>query len=384
MFAIRELYASLTIITVLSSYIVFWLHKSKLAGKGTLLWTYAMLSISCGLGLITLRGYISPELSIILSNSMNILGITILWYGIRQYVELPLLKWNYVLGALWISITGYGCYYFSAVAPSISMRITLTNSISAIPCTLLCYDLLRCSNKKFGKFLSTIYGITAILLVIRGLLAQRATSMASYLFSGWPTTALLLWTIFLILSTTFCLIMLLVEDQNNSLVRKANEDPLTGLFNRRAFHEMAPNIFLQPQEANTSLALLMLDLDHFKRINDSFGHATGDELLQHFSNQVASCLRPNDLMFRVGGEEFLIVIPNASPSMGTKLAEKIRTHVEKNPLINTNEAIPHTVSIGCTTACKKDSCLQITLNRADTALYAAKGRGRNCVETLFP
>lgn len=384
MFAIRELYASLTITALLASCIVFWLQNSKLAGKGTLLWAYAMFSISFGLGLITLRGYIPAELSIILANSMIIFGITLLWYGIRQYVQLPLLNWNYALGALCLGITAYGCYYFSTVTSSVSIRITLTNIVLAVPCMMLCYDLLKFGNKKFGNFLSATYGITAILLVIRGILALRATSMASYLLSGWLTTAFLLWAIFLLLSTTFNLIMLLVEDQNSSLARQAHEDPLTGLLNRRALHEMTPDDFFRLQKKNTSLALLMLDLDHFKHINDTFGHTTGDELLQHFSNQVSKCLQANDLMFRIGGEEFLIIAPNTPPKLAINLAEKIRTHVEKNPFISTNEAISHTVSIGCTTACKTDTCFRTALTRADTALYTAKGHGRNRVETLLP
>lgn len=384
MFAIRELFASLTITTLLSSGIVFWLQTSKLAGKGTLLWATAMFSLSCGLGLITLRGYIPAELSIILANSMIILGVTLLWYGIRQYVGLSLFTWNYVLGTLCVGVTAYGCYYFSAITPSVSIRITLTNILLAVPCMQLCHDLLKYSNRKFGKLLSATYGITAILLILRGILALQTTSVASFLLSGWLTTSFLLWAIFLMLSTTFNLIMLLVEDQNSSLARQAHEDPLTGLLNRRALHEMAPNNFFRVQGKNTSLALLMLDLDHFKHINDTFGHTTGDELLQHFSNQVSKCLQASDLMFRIGGEEFLIIAPNTSPKLAIDLAERIRTRVEKNPLINTTNAVPHTVSIGCTTACETDGCFRTALNRADTALYAAKGQGRNCVETILP
>lgn len=161
----------------------------------------------------------------------------------------------------------------------------------------------------------------------------------------------------------------------------ASTDYLTGLPNRRHFFtcmeaELARIQRLDSQRA----AVLMLDLDHFKRINDSFGHATGDVLLRHFAALVTDELRKIDTAGRIGGEEFAILLPGAGPDAALALAERLRQKVGETPLMQDGLAIPVTVSIGVAVMKKEDSNADASLIRADKALYRAKEGGRNRVE----
>lgn len=124
----------------------------------------------------------------------------------------------------------------------------------------------------------------------------------------------------------------------------------------------------------------MLDIDNFKQVNDTHGHAIGDALLRHFAREVSNCLRKGDSFYRVGGEEFLILISHASLSTVQSLGERIRKHIEQSPFPASSGSIHHTVSIGCAISNVDDTCLDPVIERADNALYAAKSNGRNRVE----
>lgn len=158
-------------------------------------------------------------------------------------------------------------------------------------------------------------------------------------------------------------------------------DYLTGLPNRRYFFtRMAAELARIQRLDSQRAAVLMLDLDHFKRINDNFGHATGDALLKHFATLIGNELRKIDTVGRVGGEEFAIILPGAAPDAARILAERLRQKVEETPLMHDGQAIPITVSIGVAVMKTTDGSADAALIRADKALYRAKEGGRNRVE----
>lgn len=161
----------------------------------------------------------------------------------------------------------------------------------------------------------------------------------------------------------------------------ASTDYLTGLHNRRYFFAQMEAELARIQRLDSQrAAVLMLDLDHFKRINDTFGHATGDELLKHFATIMADELRKIDTAGRVGGEEFAILLPGATGDAAGAFAERLRQKVEETPLIQDGQAIPITVSIGVSVMKADDGSSDAALIRADKALYRAKQSGRNRVE----
>jgi diguanylate cyclase (GGDEF)-like protein/PAS domain S-box-containing protein len=168
------------------------------------------------------------------------------------------------------------------------------------------------------------------------------------------------------------------------LVEMATTDFLTGLFNRRNFMaRMAAELDRLKRFDIPHAAVLMLDLDHFKRVNDNFGHAVGDAVLKHFATLVRDELRKIDTGGRVGGEEFAILLLGADLTAARQFAERLRAKVADTPLVHEGQSIPVTVSIGIATLDADDSSADAALTRADTALYEAKRTGRNrvCVST---
>lgn len=161
----------------------------------------------------------------------------------------------------------------------------------------------------------------------------------------------------------------------------ATTDFLTGLANRRHFiARMTDELARMQRRDSLDAAVLMLDLDHFKGINDRYGHATGDAMLKHFASLLQSELRKVDTAGRVGGEEFAILLPGALPADARVFADRIRSKVEDSPLSENGDTIGITVSIGITAMQGSDVSADTALNRADEALYRAKANGRNRVE----
>jgi diguanylate cyclase (GGDEF)-like protein len=152
-------------------------------------------------------------------------------------------------------------------------------------------------------------------------------------------------------------------------------DPLTGLLNRKAFETRFREIEQQAHLSGGSVCLIELDLDHFKRINDAFGHGRGDAVLKDMAYEVRKSLRTFELVYRVGGEEFLIVLPGTSLEDGMEIAERVRTVVEDSH----PAGMEVTVSLGVAQASGTAVCVADLYAEADSALYEAKRRGRNRV-----
>jgi diguanylate cyclase (GGDEF)-like protein len=157
----------------------------------------------------------------------------------------------------------------------------------------------------------------------------------------------------------------------------ATTDPLTGLYNRRRFLELGEYEIQREQRNRRGLALMVMDLDHFKRVNDQHGHAAGDEVLRRFAVVCKNNLRAMDSIGRIGGEEFAILLPETNLEEGTVIADKIRSVLAASPMSG-QSAISITVSIGVVLAGEREAFAHL-LARGDACLYAAKGQGRNRV-----
>ncbi len=165
-----------------------------------------------------------------------------------------------------------------------------------------------------------------------------------------------------------------VDALNKALGQLATTDPLTGVRNRRAFdHSLALELALV-ERRHTPLSLLMIDIDHFKQINDQFGHETGDKVLSAIAKLLGVCARAIDLVARVGGEEFAVILPNTGVDSALQVAERMRMVVAQADLLDQ----PTTISVGVAALREGESASGLYA-RADTALYMAKASGRNCV-----
>ncbi|MBT2337602.1 MULTISPECIES: GGDEF domain-containing protein [Pseudomonas] len=172
---------------------------------------------------------------------------------------------------------------------------------------------------------------------------------------------------------------LIVRENLEEQRQKALIDPLTGLPNRAAWTERLEQEVAQWQQHGNSLLLAMLDLDHFKRINDNYGHLAGDRVLKLIASVLRKRLRGGDFIARFGGEEFVLLVPDTPLAAGTKLAEALRAAIEACPFHFKGEPVTITVSMGMT-AFKPGEHSDTVLKRADQALYRAKSAGRNRIE----
>jgi diguanylate cyclase (GGDEF)-like protein len=165
------------------------------------------------------------------------------------------------------------------------------------------------------------------------------------------------------------------------LRRMATTDGLTGALNRAGFLALARSELEREHTSGRGTALMMIDVDHFKSINDRYGHAGGDLALKQLVMLLGGRTRRSDLLGRLGGEEFAIMLPDIAPEEAARMAERLVTNVAETPVLTGTGSIDMTVSIGLAIVTRSDTSIDQILARADAALYRAKGGGRNRVET---
>ncbi|MDX9688963.1 MAG: diguanylate cyclase [Proteobacteria bacterium] len=166
------------------------------------------------------------------------------------------------------------------------------------------------------------------------------------------------------------------------LFHQANTDALTGIHNRRFFMIQAEQEIRRAQRFSRSLSIIMMDLDHFKHINDTYGHAAGDCVLETVVHASLETLRESDIIGRLGGEEFAILLPETSLEAAIEVAGRLRIHIAETMAPTAKGAIQCTTSLGVTEMGPKDSTIDDLLSRADEALYSAKEKGRNRIEFI--
>lgn len=170
----------------------------------------------------------------------------------------------------------------------------------------------------------------------------------------------------------------------SELESQASRDALTGLVNRRYFLSAAEQHFQAAQRRPQGLALLIIDLDHFKQVNDQYGHLAGDQVLVAVAQAFTRHLRPGDCLGRLGGEEFALLLPETTPAEATETAERLRQATAALSLDIQQHSVRPTISIGIALLQKEDISLSNLMHRADLAMYAAKTQGRNRVVCATP
>jgi diguanylate cyclase (GGDEF)-like protein len=218
------------------------------------------------------------------------------------------------------------------------------------------------------------YGSRAVRAVVEpdSVLTEMTTNSALNLGSA-------LAFVVLVLALHATLMALVVTRLTGELRRMSRHDSLTGLLNRRAMEEL---LFAQVQRsvrAREPFAVMMLDLDHFKRVNDHYGHAVGDQALKHVAKLLRGSVREVDSLARFGGEEFVVLMPGASLVQAQPMAERLRERLCTTPLVVADTTVPLSISIGIAQWRGGEEDLSQLLVRADTALFRAKDQGRNRV-----
>lgn len=169
-----------------------------------------------------------------------------------------------------------------------------------------------------------------------------------------------------------------LEEKQTELTRLANTDPMTGLLNRRRFLARADEAILETQAEN-SLWVIMMDIDHFKRVNDTYGHAAGDVAIRDFAGVIRNCINTRGFIGRMGGEEFAAILTNCPVDEAYRIAERIRRNTAQMQTVSGSEVFRFTTSIGVAPWISGEISIEPALDRADKALYSAKSFGRNRV-----
>jgi response regulator receiver modulated diguanylate cyclase len=169
-----------------------------------------------------------------------------------------------------------------------------------------------------------------------------------------------------------------LKDSVDQSMEMAVTDQLTGLYNRRFMENQIAQLMKRALKSDEKLSIVIADIDHFKKINDVFGHDVGDDVLREFASRLATNFRPTDLCCRIGGEEFVIIMPNTAEDQAASIAERLRRHIAdaafKSPR---GDVIPVTVSAGIAGLIGRSDTPDALIRRADQALYSAKTQGRN-------
>ncbi|MDF2440552.1 MAG: hypothetical protein JWN98_1536 [Abditibacteriota bacterium] len=328
------------------------------------------------------RGHIPDFLSIVIANTMLIVAATFYYQALREFNdEAPPHGSVYALSALLFT----SFLYFTYVVPDMVIRIGLVSLIGAL-LLFACARTILAQGEPERPFSYWLTGLAFLVLalasVFRGLYMVAASGLwgqtpvglfdhgnlqnISYIFSNLAVVVL-----------TFGFVLMCGDKFNSNLHRLATLDSLTGSLNRGTMDLLIRKELSRSQRDGSTLSILLMDLDHFKRINDSFGHGVGDRVLQQFVTTISAHLRSHDLLGRFGGEEFIILLPNCSTAEAIVVAERIRLDTEQATVLHEQTPVCCTVSIGIATHHSQETDHIALLHRADKALYVAKNQGRN-------
>ena len=343
-----------------------------------------MWALSYGVGLVPILGLLWREhlpevLGVLMVQAGMSLGAFLYFWGCSVYTGRRLLsipRAIIFMGALLLLNL-----YFTVVQPHLQMRFALAGVGNGIFFLLTARTLAQGGYQRVPMryLVAAVAGAHGVFLLLRPLLFGIGAVQANASLAAQIPHLIMLEFLIALLFMAFGTLMLANEFTTNELRQLAEIDSLTSIFNRRAFFTLLNKALHQSQRTGMGLAVLVVDLDHFKSINDTYGHQGGDEVLRHFVQTATQCLRQQDVMGRLGGEEFAIFLPGVDAKGAQVVAERLRAAVASRPAALQQGSHALTISLGLT-LCVPGDTPDTALHRADQAMYQAKERGRNRVE----
>jgi diguanylate cyclase (GGDEF)-like protein len=361
-------------------FVYFWLRDR--AAIWLAWWGFPLIVGGATIVFYAQPGWDSQLVPIAIANLLRILAIGGLWQGVRRFQGRP-----YAWGVL---ATVCGGWLVLCLVPALignmAVRVVAVSICNGVFCTLAASELRSPAGARLpsGRPLQVIFISFAVVMLARILMTGFApfplgVGVADPLWLG-----IFVMVVFVHVSFAAILFFAMTRERREAEQRSfAMSDPLTGLMNRRAFSDFAERLNRRRTGLRRAMAVLVLDLDHFKTVNDRFGHEVGDRMLQLFANAAEQSIRSTDEVFRMGGEEFCCILPETEAPEAMAIAERIRRTLEATSIETASGPARTTVSVGVV-ATTYDVPIEVLLAAADTAVYEAKARGRNRIIVADP
>lgn len=382
MIDLRTIHVTAAISASLCLYMLL-IHRSTPGLRLVRYVTFGFATSAIGMELMALRGRIPDLFSITVANTLLVVINVFLYWGIADLLRTRLpLRWILpasVAAAAAISL------YFSYVTPDVSARVIGISTIMVVQYALLVHLLSgrpgpeRIHMPRLG--LSVLLTFYAEINIYRAWEAHLHDPR-SLLSSAGTSTFSFLTPILTAVMTALGVMWLAMAQLQLELEAQSQTDSLTGLLNRRALEQVGARALEAARRHRSALSLIILDLDRFKSVNDEHGHDAGDAVLHHAAQCLRDNLRDIDHVARLGGEEFVAVLPDTSHTRAGEIAEELRQQLANLTVEHLSREIHLSASFGVATLLPTDSTWLEILRRGDRALYLAKEQGRDRVAML--
>lgn len=328
-----------------------------------------------------LEDRIPPIFSEMVAQELYLVSFVMQLVGLRWFVQRKPLhtRWPFVM--IGVAMVVYSILFLN--------RVPYSSNVINIPNILVCgvaaWILFKKGRGPFAavaRVTAMILSADAVVMTFRAILTNLYYKQADLTDRGhtdprWVYSLAAM--AFLASCMVMCILWFLVTELSKELAEQARTDPLTGAMNRRAMEDTALRETTRSIRYGHLPCMIVLDIDDFKHINDTRGHAAGDAVLQALVNQIKPMMRVNDVLARTGGEEFTILLPNTTASAGIVAAERVRQSVEALEVPFEDEPIRFTISAGVAQLDPAQGGWEGMMRRADAAMYEAKENGRNTV-----
>jgi diguanylate cyclase (GGDEF)-like protein len=351
-------------------------------------WTGAAFAAATGATVAMLRMVADSLLPLLIGGTVLIFAACLAAMGIRQFYDQPV-TWRGTVLITGLSFAGIAFFLFGY--DSETMRVVIYSVGQSVPLLLTLKLLLARQDGRINPG-ARLAGTVAILIL--GIYAVRAVSKllhlggeVSFVHFNAPQSIMILVLMFLSMAWNFGFLLMAIDRLRNEVADLALLDDLTGVGNRRHLLQRLSEECARSERSREPFALLVIDLDGFKLINDTHGHAAGDACLQHFTLMTQTRLRPGDMLARTGGDEFCVVLPNSTLREGAMIARRIIDVCREDAEACVGPDIPVAVSIGVAQWAPEIGMFPDRLiAAADHALYVAKkeGKNRHAVYDLSP
>jgi diguanylate cyclase (GGDEF)-like protein len=366
---------SIFVTTILGLFLLFaWVQDRSI--RALAWWGVAYLIGGVSVAIYTVQDSLSNALSLAIGNALLFVACGVIWSGARLFHGREVKPFWMFAGAIaWlIALTMPG------FAASTMARVALSSVAISAYTLLTAWELWggrkeRLMSRWPAMAVLALHGIVFLSPIPIVLLSTSEMRFSD--FTGGWFAIFALETLLYAIATAFIILTMAKERSERIHRTAATIDPLTEIFNRRALLEAGRRILGRVAWDKQPVSVLMFDLDHFKKINDRFGHAVGDRALQTFARTAAARLRATDVIGRLGGEEFAAILPGTSLLSAAVAAERVRVAFEAAAIEIDGLPIGGTVSIGAAATELPEYDIDVLLEQADKALYAAKASGRN-------